>query len=111
MSRRQPAPQRQIEWNFFSFPPAYALALGIFLGMLLVLVGLDILFYPALFAFSFGNAHIIGQWFRRRTLDKRRERDEEAERERRALAARSAASLEGEATSQRRRRRRRGTQA
>jgi uncharacterized membrane protein len=88
---------------------AYAFAAGGFLGMVLAIVGLSILFYVFLFAFSFGNAHIIGQWFRRRTLDKRRDRDEESERERRALAARSAASLEGEAASQRRRRRRRGT--
>lgn len=106
--RRQQAPQRPVEWNFQSFPVAWALAAGTFLGMLLAIVGLGILFYPVLFAFSFANAHIVGQWFRRRTLDRRLERDEEAERERRALAARSAASLEGEAASQRRRRRRRG---
>ncbi|HLF78562.1 MAG TPA: hypothetical protein VJB57_13860 [Dehalococcoidia bacterium] len=109
MAGRRQAPKPAVEWNFFSFPVAYAFAAGGFVGMVLCLVGISILFYAFLFAFSFGNAHIVGQWFRRRTLDRRRERDEEAERERRALAARSAASLEGEASSARRRRRRRGS--
>ena len=105
--RRQPEPQRPVEWNFRSFPVAYAFAAGGFVGVLLGLAGFNIFFLVFLFVFSFGNAHIVGQWFRRRTLDKRLERDEEAERERRALAARSAASLENEVSSTARRRRRR----
>jgi hypothetical protein len=109
MARQRQAQRREIKWDFLSFPFAYGIAAGGFIGMLLAFVGggLELAFYVFLFAFSFGNAHIIGQWFRRRTVDRRRDKDEEAERERRALAARSAASLENEASSSRRRRKRR----
>src|SRR5574342_203504 len=104
--RRRDQIKREIEWDFFSFPVGYAFAAGLFIGITLAVAGLSILLYPALFAFSFGNAHIVSRWFRRRVLDRRREREEEAERERRALAARSAAALAGEAGARRRRRRR-----
>ena len=105
--RRRPEVRLEKEWDFLSFPVWYAFAAGLFAGIVLAVAGLSILLYPALFAFSFGNAHIVSHWFRRRVLDRRRDREEEAERERRALAARSAAALASEAGSARRRRRRR----
>lgn len=102
---------KDIEWNFMSFPVGYALAVGLFIGLILSTIPgvFNVLFILAMFVFSFGNAHIIARWFRRRTLDRRRERDEEEEKERRVLAARAAASSSN--TESMRRRRRRGGKA
>ena len=65
-----------------------------------------LLFIGSLFLVSFGTAHIISRWMRRRTLDRRRQLDEEHERERRALAAREASLKTSEEPVRRRRRRR-----
>jgi len=108
MSRRRPQPARRpADWQFFTFPVAFAFTIGLLVAPFLYLLLGDIVVWIALFGVSFGSAHIIGHTVRRRGLDKQMERAEEEERERRALAARDAAALEGEAASTRRRRRRR----
>jgi hypothetical protein len=106
MTRERRPERRPAEWNFLSFPTLFGFALGAFIGVIFAPIG-PLAFYVAMFMVSFGMAHIITHWFRRRTLDKRRQEDEEAERERRALAARAASARESEAHSARRRRRRR----
>lgn len=95
-----------VEWDFFSFPVAFGFALGMFVAVLLYPLG-PLLFIVSLFLVSFGTAHIISRWLRRRTVDRRQQRQDEAERERRALAARQAAAVANEQASPRRRRRRR----
>jgi hypothetical protein len=95
-----------VEWNFFSFPVAFAFALGMFIGVLLAYPLGFFIFVVTLFFTSFGIAHIISRWMRRRTLDRERVRNEEAERERRALAAREAAQRTNEEAARPRRRRR-----
>lgn len=105
MSRRRRRDE-PVEWNFFSFPVAFAFFLGMFVAVLLYPLGIIILI-TSLFLTSFGVAHIISHWFRRRTLDRQRERSEAEERERRALAARTAAQA-ANAEAARPRRRRRG---
>jgi hypothetical protein len=102
---KQRKAEKDVEWDFISFPVLFAFALGAFLSVLLYPFGM-IVFIVSLFGVSFGVAHMISHWYRKRALDKRRERDEEAERERRALAARSANARQAEAASIRRRRRR-----
>jgi hypothetical protein len=104
MSRRRRHDQ-PVEWDFFSFPVAFGFALGMFVAVMLYPLG-PILFVASLFLVSFGTAHIISRWMKRRTLDRQRERDEETERERRALAARAAAQQANEEAPRRRRRRR-----
>jgi hypothetical protein len=104
MSRRRRNDQ-PVEWDFFSFPVAFAFALGMFAAVMLYPLG-PILFIVSLFLTSFGLAHIANRWMRRRTLDRERQRTEEQERERRALAARASVQ-EAEATAPRPRRRRR----
>jgi membrane protein implicated in regulation of membrane protease activity len=97
-----------VEWHFFSFPVAFAFVFGGFFVLLLVpVIPLGLLFTAFLFFTSFGVAHIINHWFRRRTLDRQKRRDEESERERRALAARTTAQRVAEETPPRPRRRRR----
>jgi 4-hydroxybenzoate polyprenyltransferase len=108
MSRRRREPPREIEWHFFSFPVAFGFAVGGLCALVLALFFPQGVFILFLFGTSFGLAHIVTNWFKRRTLDRRRDRTEEEERERRALAARAAAAQAGEAASPRRRRRRRG---
>lgn len=105
MSRRRRS-EEQVEWNFFSFPVAFAFALGMFVAVMLYPLG-PILFVVSLFLTSFGLAHIISRWFRRRTLDRQKQRDEEHERERRALAARAATQRATDDTPRPRRRTRR----
>ena len=112
MARQQRDPNRQIEWHFFSFPVLFGFALGAFLVTLLVPhpnFPVFVIFVGSLFGVSFGVAHIVTHWIKRRTLDRARERAEEDERERRGIAARAANAREGAATSLRRRRRRRGS--
>lgn len=111
-TRRRPQPPSQpADWNFRSFPVAFAFACGAFLATLVILMTggalINGLWILTLFAVSFGSAHIIGHTLRKRGLDKKLAQAEEDERERRALAARQAASLEGEAASAAARRRRR----
>jgi hypothetical protein len=110
VSARRKRQQRQrpadLEWDFFSFPTYFGFALGGLVSVLLFPLFPLPVFVVFLFGTSFGVAHIMSAWFRRRVTNKRREREEEEERERRALAARSAASLENEAQSRRRRRKR-----
>ena len=106
MSRRK-RNDEPVEWNFFSFPVAFAFSLGMFLAVLLYPLGFFI-FVTSLFFTAFGVAHIISHRFRRRTLDKQRAQDEASERERRAVAARTAAQrTESEAAPRRNNRRRR----
>ena len=106
MSRRR-RNDEPVEWHFFSFPVAFAFALGMFVAVLLYPLGF-LIFIVSLFFTSFGVAHIINHWFRRRSLDRQKRRDEEAERERRALAARTASAQRvAEETPPRPRRRRR----
>ncbi len=124
MSRRQ-KPQNTsaaVEWDFRSFPVAFAFAVGAFTATLLLLATnsaiIDILWVVTLFGVSFGVAHITTHYFRRRNQDKQRTREQEEERERRVLAARAARhtpTADGEAVApaappapQRRRRKRRG---
>lgn len=109
MNRRRRSDQ-PVEWDFFSFPVAFGFAVGMFVAVILYPLG-PILFVVSLFLVSFGTAHIISRWMRRRTLDRQRLRDEEDERERRALAAREASLRATEEPLRRRRRRRvrRGT--
>ena len=109
MNRRRRSDQ-PVEWDFFSFPVAFGFAVGMFVAVILYPLG-PILFVVSLFLVSFGTAHIISRWMRRRTLDRQRVRDEEDERERRALAAREASLRATEEPLRRRRRRRvrRGT--
>ena len=104
MSRRRRSDQ-PVEWNFFSFPVAFAFALGMFVAVMLYPLG-PILFVVSLFLTSFGVAHIVSHWLRRRTLDRQRQKAEEEERERRALAARASAQRENEESARPRRRRR-----
>jgi uncharacterized membrane protein len=95
-----------VEWNFFSFPVAFAFALGMFIAVLLYPLGF-LVFIISLFFTAFGVAHIINRQLRRRGLDRQRRRDEEDERERRVLAARAANQRnEAEASPRRSRRRR-----
>ena len=104
---RQTQPPKPVEWNFRSFPVVWAFFLGAFIAVLLSPIGY-LVFVVSLFATSFGVAHMIGHFFRTRTLDKEREQTEEQERERRALAAREArqaAAREGEPPPAPRRRR------
>ena len=105
MSRRR-RNEEPVEWHFFSFPVGFAFVLGMFVAVLLYSLG-PILFIVSLFLTSFGVAHILSHWMRRRTLDRQRTRDEDAERERRALAARAAAERANEETQPRQQRRRR----
>ena len=104
MSRRRRGDE-PVDWNFFSFPVAFGFALGMFVAVMLYPLG-PILFVVSLFLVSFGTAHIISRWLKRRTLDRQRLRDEENERERRALTARAAAQATTEEAPRRRRRRR-----
>jgi hypothetical protein len=106
MSRGRRQGRRDIEWEFFTFPVAFAFACGALLATLLYPLGFFV-FIISLFGVSFGMAHMFTHWWRRRTTDRRIAKEEEAERERRALAARAAAAQAGEAASPRRRRRRR----
>jgi hypothetical protein len=113
MARRRGSPIREaVHWQFFTFPVGFAFVLGMFVTTLLLPV-INIVFIVSLFLTSFGIAHIIGHWFRRRTLDRARERAEEDERERRGLEARAAreeaAAAAAPAASPVRRRRRRRT--
>lgn len=112
--RRRGQHQREdIEFDFFSFPAYFGFALGgltcffllLFFGSLTI--GITAIFVIFLFGSSFGTAHLVSHWFRRRVMDKRLQRENEDERERRALVAREAASLDNEQSSHRRRRRRR----
>lgn len=107
MSRQQRDPKRDIEWNFYSFPVAFAFFLGAFIATLLYPLGFFV-FFISLFGVSFGLAHIGGHWYRKRVGDRARQKADEDERERRALAARVASSQQGAAASNARRRRRRG---
>jgi hypothetical protein len=77
-----------------------------FVAVLLYPLGF-LIFIVSLFFTSFGVAHIINHWFRRRSLDRQMRRDEETERERRAIAARTTAQRVAEETQPRPRRRRR----
>jgi uncharacterized membrane protein len=104
VSRRRRNDQ-PIEWNFFSFPVAFGFAVGMFVAVILFPAAPAIVFVVSLFFVSFGTAHIISRWMKRRTLDRQRDRDEEAERERRALASRLAAQQTHEEPKRRRRRR------
>jgi hypothetical protein len=94
------------EWNFRTFPVAYAFFVGMFISTLLYPIGL-IIFIVSVFGTSFCTAHAISHWLRRRTLDKRAQQAEEDERERRALAARAAAGQDREAAAAAARKRRR----
>ena len=107
MARRRRQDDREIEWDFFSFPVLFGFSLGAFIATLLYPLG-QIVFVVSLFGVSFGVAHIFTHWLRRRSLDRARQRAEEEERERRALAARAEASRPSEPPPGRRRRRRRG---
>lgn len=105
MARRRRQPRREVQWDFFSFPVAFAFACGALLATLLIGAGLfTIVWVLSLFGTSFGVAHIFSHWIRRRTQERRRAREEEAERERRALAGREAAAAEGPPRRRRRRR-------
>jgi hypothetical protein len=107
VSRRRRRNDEPVEWNFFSFPVAFAFVLGMFVAVLLYPLG-PLIFIVSLFFTSFGVAHIINRWFRHRSLDRQKQRDEDAERERRALATRtsSAQRVAEEAPPRPRRRRR-----
>jgi hypothetical protein len=105
VSRRRRSDE-PVEWDFFSFPVAFAFVFGMFVSVMLYPLG-PFLFIISLFFTSFGVAHIANRWLRRRTLDRQRRRDEDAERERRALAARTAAQRANEESQPRPRRRRR----
>lgn len=112
MSRRQQRDNRDIEWHFFSFPVFYGAAVGSLITLLLAPYLYPIVFIISLFAVSWGTAHVISHWLRRRGAERRRQREQEDERERRALARReAAASADPESASptppRRRRRRRR----
>ncbi len=111
--RRKAQSQREdIEFDFLSFPVYFGFALGGLSCFLLLILFGGIVRGPAaifvifLFGSSFGLAHAISHWMRRRTIAKRLQHADEDERERRALAAREAASLGNEQGSHRRRRRR-----
>jgi membrane protein implicated in regulation of membrane protease activity len=113
---RQRRGQKQIEWDFFSFPVVFGVALGALIATLFVGLLNDIFltFTVSLFCVSFGLAHIIGHTWRKRRLDTQLERAEEDERERRIIAARNAAQREqvrevGAPAPARRRRRRRSS--
>jgi len=108
MSRQKSDPKRDIEWNFYSFPVAFALCVGLFFGTLLAYPIGILIFIVSLFGMSFGVAHIIGHWYRKRIVERKRQQADEDEKERRALAARVANSQQGAAMSSARRRRRRG---
>lgn len=112
MSRRKTRPTNAAgDWDFFSFPCLFAFALGAFVAALLVPLSPFLVFVLSLFGVSFGLAHIMTHTFRRKTLERARQREEEDERERRALAARAIAAQQNEArsnASKRRRRNRRG---
>jgi uncharacterized membrane protein len=109
---RAPKPNQEIEWDFFSFPCAFTFAAGLFTMVILVtLIPFNLLFIVALFAVSFGTAHVIAHSLRKRGVVRRRDKAEEEERERRALSARginiaNAGAAEAIATQRRRRRRR-----
>jgi hypothetical protein len=107
-AKRPPQPQQKdVEYDFFSFPVFFAFALGaLAVFPLIVLLGYYA-FLLALFGTSFGVFHLISHAVQRRVLEKRRRQADEEERERRALAARQQASLGGSEASARRRRRRR----
>jgi heme exporter protein D len=110
MARRQqrPGTNRPAEWQFFTFPVAFALAVGLLLGPLLYFLTYGFFVWVALFCVSFGLAHIAGHGWRRIRMTKQALREEEEERERHALAARAAAQQEsGERPTVVRRRRRR----
>jgi hypothetical protein len=105
-SRRKKDPQRNVEWNFVSFEAAFAFSIGAFLAVLLAPLAYGIVFIISLFGVSFGIAHIVSHFARRKMLDRRLQRAEEDERERRAVASRNLAAKRGEEGSARRRRRR-----
>lgn len=106
MSRRRRNEQIQ-DWDFFTFPVIFAFALGgFFVAFFSAFIPIGLLFMVFLFLSSFGVAHMISRWIRRRTLDRQKQRSEEEERERRALAARAAAQRNEESARQPRRRRR-----
>jgi hypothetical protein len=95
------------DWEFYTFPVAFAFVAGAFIAIFLAsLIPYGLLFVVTLFGTSFGVAHILSRLMRRRTLDRRRQADEEHERERRALAAREASLQATEEPARRRRRRR-----
>ena len=108
MSRQQKEPKSEIEWNFYSFPVAFAFFFGAFVAVLLYPLGFFV-FFISLFAVSFGTAHILGRWWRRRVITRARTKADENERERRALAARASTSRQNvDSVAKRKRRRSRG---
>ncbi len=107
--KKEPRLAQKVDWHFFSFPVAFAFALGAFTATILALALWVPLFIVSLFGVSFGTAHVISHWFQNRAVTRKHNRDEEAERERRALAARAAksASAPEQPTAPAKRRRRR----
>jgi hypothetical protein len=107
VKRRPQSPQKDVEYDFFSFPVLFAFALGALTVFPLIVLFGYYAFLVALFGTSFGVFHLISHTVQRRVIEKRRRQADEEERERRALAARQHASLGGAEASARRRRRRR----
>jgi hypothetical protein len=105
--RRSQTQQKDVEYDFFSFPVLFAFALGALAVFPLIVVFGYYAFLLALFGTSFGVFHLISHAVQRRVLEKRRRQADEEERERRALAARQHAALGSSEASARRRRRRR----
>src|SRR3989304_5382066 len=75
MAGRRRQPQREVEWHFFSFPVAFALAMGAFLASMIIYAeggGYSgflhlVIHLVSLFGVSFGFVHLFGQALRRRT--------------------------------------------
>lgn len=104
--RASTAQRKPAEWDFYSFPVAWAFACGGLLATLVTaFIGPQIPFVVMLFGASFGLSHVVFHTLRKRTVDKEMERKEEEEMERRILAQRANADETG--TSSRRARRRR----
>ena len=108
MARRGGAGEKApVEWDFRTFPVLFAFALGAFISFWFTPFFPEVVFIVSLFSVSFGVAHMISTWFRRRAWAGTRKREDEEERERRAFESRAARARNEEATRPRRRRRRR----
>ena len=104
--RRGRQPAAPVEWKFNTFPVLFAFALGAFIATLLYPVG-QLVFIISLFGTSFGLAHMIGHWFRSRTLNRARQYADEQEQERLPQESATGQPEDGGRPARRRRRRRR----
>lgn len=111
MARQRQQGQRRaaaVEWDFFSFPFAWGIAIGgLAATVTTAFIGPGLPFVVTLFAFSFGLSHLVFHGLRRRTIDREMARKEEEELERRILAQRQHEDETG-ISSRRARKRRRG---